>query len=440
MRCPFTPNDRILAHAVADGQGEGGKGTGASPPFRRQARLPGRRWVGYTDSAMAGTASAQPSRLPGSAMPAMSRPPATTPLGRPDVRYRDARGFGARVVWGGGGLAAFVRALLWPVSLVYGAVVRLRGLAFRLGLAPRRRLPAPVIGVGNVTLGGTGKTPMVAWIVTRLREEGFRPAVLSRGYSAEPGEENDEARMLGRDAPGLIQVLDADRVRGGRRAVRELGADCLVLDDGYQRLGLVRSLNIVLLDALCPFGGGWLFPAGALREPASGVSRADVVVITRAGVASADALGRLVSRARRLAPRAAIVRARFEPQALEALGDGDSPPLEALRGERLFAFCGLGAPAGFFGTLGRLWPASVRGVALEDHAAYPDARLALLAGEAVKEGAEYVVTTCKDAVKIGARWPGPTPAFALRTRVEFPEGGELLRSRLLRAVGGPEGG
>lgn len=367
----------------------------------------------------------------------MTEPPAKMSAGRPDIRYRDARGFGSRVVWGGGGLATVARTLLWPVSLVYGLVVALRGGAYRLGVLPKKRLPAPVIGVGNVTLGGTGKTPMVAWVVERLTEAGLRPAVLSRGYGSEgPGEQNDEVRMLGRDAPGLIQVVDADRVRGGRRAVRELGADCLVLDDGYQRLGLARDLNVVLLDALCPFGGEGLFPAGALREPASGVSRADVVVITRVGVATPEAVGRVVSRARRLAPRAVFAKARFEPAALEALGDGETPLLEALRGKRLFAFCGLGNPAGFFGTLGRLWPATVRGVALRDHAAYPDERLAGLAAEAAKERADYVVTTLKDAVKIGTRWPGPVPAFALRTRMELLEGRELLQSRLMRAARG----
>ena len=356
----------------------------------------------------------------------------------PAAAFRDARGLGARLVWGTGpGLLRALRATLWPVSLVYAFGASVRAWTYGVGLRRAARLSAPVISVGNLTVGGTGKTPMAAWLAERLAEWGRRPAILSRGYkSGGPGEDNDEARMLREGAPALIQVVDPDRARGGRRATEEFGADSLILDDGFQRLDVRRDLDIVLVDALCPFGAGRVFPAGPLREPKGALGRADVVVITRTDVASREATAALVSTARRLAPRAAIVKSGVAPQGLAPLREGETRPVAWLAGKRVFGFCGLGNPLGFFSSMARLRPAWLGGVALEDHASYPPDRVRKLAAEAATSEAYCVVTTRKDAVKVRGAWPGPAPAFALIAQMELLEGKEVLLSLVRRALKG----
>ncbi|NTV54742.1 MAG: tetraacyldisaccharide 4'-kinase, partial [Syntrophaceae bacterium] len=194
-------------------------------------------------------------------------------------------------------------ALLFFLSLVYGVLVRLRAGAYAVGLFRTKRLPCRVISVGNITLGGTGKTPTVINIGGLMQQHGRRPLVLSRGY----GRKDESATTVvsdgvslflnpsvGGDEPSLIAnrlarvpvVVGSDRYRAGTFAVGRFHPDCVILDDGFQHIRLARDLNIALIDASDPFGGGMLFPAGILREPPSALERADVVVITR--VAQAD--------------------------------------------------------------------------------------------------------------------------------------------------------
>ena len=351
---------------------------------------------------------------------------------------QDARRFWVRVVWASdSALASVLRLLLRPFSWTYGIAVMFRNWLFRVGIRSRYRLPVPVICVGNITVGGAGKTPMAEWLAVWLAQAGRKPAVLSRGYRARrPGEGNDETRMLGEAVPGLIQVVDPDRVRGGRKAVEELGADCLVMDDGFQHIRLCRDLDIALVDALDPFGGDALLPAGGLREPKSALRRADVVVVTRCDLISKDELAALRGGIQRLAPNALVVTARYEPVGLTSVDGQGGYGGEWLKDKRVFAFCGVGNPRGFFKTLGLLEPASLAGVALDDHALYSPGRLARLARAAREADAEVVVVTAKDAVKIrrGA-WPGSVPVMALRIRMEIVDGKDALIRCLGRALG-----
>jgi len=258
---------------------------------------------------------------------------------------------------------------------------------------------------------------------------------LSRGYRADgPGRVNDEVMALAANCPGLIQVPDPDRARGGRRALDEMGADTLVMDDGFQHRRLARDLDVALVDALDPWGGGALLPAGALREPRSSLRRADVVVLTRCNLAPAEAVAKLAQDVARLAPGCRVARAGYEAESLAPAAGGEARPAEWLRGRAVFAFCGVGAPEGFWAMLERLGPSRLAGVALEDHAAYPPARLAALAAEAQASGAEVVVMTQKDAVKIGAAWPGPAPALVLRARMTILDGEAELLERIGRAL------
>ncbi|MFZ3207577.1 MAG: tetraacyldisaccharide 4'-kinase, partial [Geobacteraceae bacterium] len=190
-----------------------------------------------------------------------------------------------------------LKAILWPLSLVYANIMRLRALVYRHGALRVNRLPRPVIAVGNLTVGGTGKTPMVALLCRDLLERGKRVTVLSRGYGGKAGKEprivsdgrtlflspaeaGDEPYMLAVTMPGLAVVIGSDRYRAGLFALEHLAPDIFIMDDGFQHLRLWRDLNILLVDSRSPFGNGLTLPAGLLREPVGAMKRADLVVLT----------------------------------------------------------------------------------------------------------------------------------------------------------------
>ncbi|MBM4022938.1 MAG: tetraacyldisaccharide 4'-kinase, partial [Planctomycetes bacterium] len=200
---------------------------------------------------------------------------------------------------GGPGPTA-LRGLLGLLALPYGMVTAIRNLAYDRAVLPDHGAAVPVISVGNLTLGGTGKTPLVAWVARRLLAAGHRPAVVSRGYAARPGLPSDEAAELGMLLPDVPHVAERDRMAGVARAVAA-GADVAILDDGFQHRRLRRDLDIVAIDASDPFGCDRLFPRGLLRESRRGLARAGAVVLTRAGGVTPE---------RRAEIRAAVEQAR----------------------------------------------------------------------------------------------------------------------------------
>ncbi len=331
------------------------------------------------------------------------------------------------------GLAADgARLLLAALSLPYGAAVRLRNAAYDVGLLPAARAAVPVVSVGNLTLGGTGKTPLVAWIARRYRERGCRVAIVSRGYGARRGERSDEAAELALVLPDVPHVADRDRVAAVERARRD-GSQVVVLDDGFQHRRLARRLDIVVVDATDPFGCGHLFPRGLLREPLASLRRADAVVLTRATA---------ISRERRAAIRTALaaaagqlpevwIDAGHQPVAL-AGHDGRRLPLEWLAGHRPAAFAGIGNPAAFRDTLTRLGSAPVAFRAFPDHHPYSDADVRGLADWSAAAGATALVTTLKDLVKLPDA-PLPLPLVALEIALE-PLGDAGALERLLDTV------
>jgi tetraacyldisaccharide 4'-kinase len=263
--------------------------------------------------------------------------------------------------------------LLRLPSVLFGAIVRARRALYDAGLAPRARLPVPVVSVGNLTTGGTGKTPMCAWLARELKSRGYRPGFLSRGYRAEPGQPNDEARLLARLCPDVPHVQDKLRARGGAELV-ERGVDAIVLDDGFQHRQLHRDLDLVLIDATRPWGlprgadGAALralLPRGLMREPASSLARADAVVLTRCEQVSASMLASIESELGALVPGKLLARSAHTPRAWRENG-GRELPLEALRGRRVDLISALGNPQAF--------EASVRalGVHVEQHRKFPD--------------------------------------------------------------------
>ena len=362
---------------------------------------------------------------------------------------------------------------LAPLSALYGAAVRARLALYRRGALLTHRISAPVISIGNITTGGTGKTPMVAWTARAVAGEGRRVCVLTRGY----GRENTRARVVvsdgarvladarvGGDEPRVLAegllgqaavISDANRAEAARWAQENLGSDAFVLDDGFQHLAIARDLNMVTVDATSPWGGGRLLPRGRLREPLSGLARADCIIITRAEQASdLTALRREAKRlsdgrAEVFAARTRTLRARpVNESSADALREEAAPedetsadrtpqprpaatlPLDALP-RTVAAFCALGNPRAFFAHLEREGFALSFTRAFPDHHYYSQRDADALAPEAKAYGAQAFLTTAKDAVKL--REIGfALPCYAVEIELEIEEE-ERLRE-IIRAV------
>jgi tetraacyldisaccharide 4'-kinase len=334
---------------------------------------------------------------------------------------------------------SLARGVLGVAGAGYGIGVTLRNRAFDRGGKAIEKAAVPVISVGNLTLGGTGKTPMVEWVARWGRERGVRVAILSRGYGQAEGL-NDEGRVLEDNLPDVPHLQNPDRVALARIAVEELEAEWLVLDDGFQHRRLARDLDIVLLDALDPFGLGRLFPRGLLREPVSSLKRAGVVVLSRADLVDAPTRAAIRAEAERQAGPLRWAEARHAPRDLID-AEGRSRCLDRLEKEKAVAFCGLGNPEGFRRTLAGLGVEVAGFRAFPDHHPYSAADVAELADWSRTLGAGLALTTQKDSVKLRTPGLGPVPLLALRIGLEFLDGAEVLDealSALLPARDGTE--
>jgi tetraacyldisaccharide 4'-kinase len=333
-------------------------------------------------------------------------------------------------------LAAALRAALAVAAIAYGLAVALRRALYGLGVLRPRRLPVPVLSVGNITAGGTGKTPLVEDIARRLLGRGRRVAIVARGYGARAGGPNDESLVLAGNLPHVPQVLDPDRVRGGRTAIERHRADCLLLDDAFQHRRIARDLDIVLVDATNPFGYGRLLPRGLLREPAAALRRAGAIVLTRADLVAEDRLAALRLEIGRLAPGVPLAEAVEEPLGLARLEDGGPPlPPSWLAGRPVIAFAGIGNPAGFFARLERLGARLVGREVFPDHHPYERGEIERLLLAAQAAGAEALVCTQKDAVKIRPPASGP-PIYCLRIRVAIRSGAAALEAAIDGGIAG----
>ena len=268
------------------------------------------------------------------------------------------------------GLAAtLARWGLRVAEVPYTWAVDYRNRRFDQGQASAHRVPVPVICVGNLTMGGTGKTPMVVWLAKHFRRRGVNVVIVSRGYGAHGTSANDEAREMARHLPDVPHVQLADRVEAAWIAVREHRAELIVLDDGFQHRRLQRDLDIVLIDALQPEGHGHVFPRGSLREPFAEIRRADVAILTRADMISAAERTSIWNRIHEYAPHILAAQASHAPVEL-VTADGKSRDLASLRKERVFAFCGLGNPDSFQRTLEQLGTQLVGFRIFPDHHAF----------------------------------------------------------------------
>ena len=286
-------------------------------------------------------------------------------------------------------LSPILRRLLWPTAASYGLAARLRVWLYRRGLLKQHRLRGVAISVGNLTVGGTGKTPMVQWIAGRLLDEGKRVGILTRGYKGSGAMSDEVALLQSRLGRRAHFGVGPDRFERGRMLERH-GIEWFVLDDGFQHLRLARDADILLLDSTDPFGGGWLLPAGPLREPRSALARADIIVITRSE--HAPALETVI----RHHTSAPIFCAQTVLDAVLAHSPADAPSAIDWKGKKYFAFCGIGNPSAFSSDL-RRWGFNLVGEQFfPDHHRYSQQDLDDLARRASSSGADALVCTAKD--------------------------------------------
>ena len=314
-------------------------------------------------------------------------------------------------------------------------------------LARQRKLEVPVISVGNLTMGGTGKTPCVLRLAEALKERGHRPGILTRGYKrstpeshlvvgpgadVRPEQSGDEPQLFIRS--GLAPVgIGADRFKTGLDLCRQFDVDVILLDDGFQHARLARDLDIVLMDALDPFGGDEVFPLGRLREPAAALDRADVVLITRSDLS--DTPMAMEARVGECNPRAAVFRARSEPQAWVEARTGRAYPIGERPFERAGVFCGLGNPEGFRRTLANLGVEPADWVEFDDHHHYRPQELRRLAAQFQAAGAAALITTEKDIVNLcegSDDLLAPLPLYWLKVKMAIDNEGDLVSEVELR--------
>lgn len=347
--------------------------------------------------------------------------------------------------------AALLRGALAGLACAYTAGLKLYLFPYRTGLRKQARLPCPVISIGNISVGGTGKTPLVQRVCEFLTARGVKVCVLSRGYrganehgmavvSTETRVEldarsaGDEAYLLARSLPGVPVLVGKDRRKSGALAWERFKPDAIILDDGMQFYQLRRDLEIAALNAARPFDNGWTFPRGLLREPPSHLRRANCVVITHADQVEAEKITALQERLKRLSPRAALYTASYAVEGLRALDRSPAPPLGWLRGRRVASFCALGNPALFEAQLERAGAELACRFRFPDHHSPTAGELQKIIPEACAQGAEAMIVSEKDAVKLPPLGR-PLPFYALVARLRLDEEATFF-ARVLEALGG----
>ncbi len=337
-----------------------------------------------------------------------------------------------------------------PLSPLYALLMSFRAWLYAKGLKRQVRLPLPVISVGNLSMGGTGKTPMVIYLARLLKKAGRRPAVISRGYggsskkeinivSKEDGEILLSAEEAGDEPVLLAQELKIPVITGRRRTITgryivEQGlADILIMDDGFQHLALARDLNLVLFNAAALPEHFWVFPGGPWRESKTALKRADCFVINGANNINEDKIDDFCLKLAKAYPGRPVFRGHYTADSLID-PQGVQRPLSALPPGPLLAFCGIARPESFFQTLKAI--SGSRGivtVSFKDHHAFQERDMISLARQARETGYAALITTEKDQVKLNA-FSSPLPAWVLRVKLTIPQEFERFVLAALRPV------
>jgi len=350
---------------------------------------------------------------------------------------------------GRGLVPSLLRMLLGVAAAGYSPAVRLRNFFYSKGFFKAHCVNLPVFCVGNITVGGTGKTPLVVWLCKRIISSskfgisGSECAILTRGYKAaqnpRAATENfkDEVAILAESCPGAKVVVNPDRVVGAAQAIGNFGAKVLIMDDGFQHRRLARDLDIVAIDATRPFGYGRLFPAGLLREPVESLKRAGAVVITRCDQVAEAELHDLERKLRAINPDMVIARS-VHSVVRARTANGQELGLEQLQGKKIFAFCGIGNPEAFLSTVRSLGCELVGSSIYDDHYHYTQRCLDEIYERAARLRADLMLTTQKDWTKIAppASPERDLPLAYLGIEVKFLTGEDKLTALIEETLAG----
>lgn len=319
-------------------------------------------------------------------------------------------------------VATLGRTGLSAIEIPYEALVRLRNYGYDHSILTVKKASAPVISVGNLTLGGTGKTPLVAWLAHWFAQHNKKPAIISRGYKAKTGQLSDEAAELKILLPTVPHYANKQRIIAAGEAVTK-GSDVLLLDDGFQHRQISRDLNLITIDATDPFGCSRIFPRGLLREPLWGLKRADALVLTRTDQVSIKTRNEIQEQCFQFVGShdKPWIETEHRPSNLR-LVDGTTQPLKTLQDKRILSLSAIGNPAAFHRTLTTLGHEPVATLTFPDHHTYTTDDIHRISEETESVGAEIIVTTLKDLVKLPLASVRNRPLCALEIGIQFQTG------------------
>jgi tetraacyldisaccharide 4'-kinase len=347
-----------------------------------------------------------------------------------------------------GAASSALRLLLNIAAVFYGLGISLRNWLFNDGYAKsyavttaglvtsdRTQATVPVISAGNITVGGTGKTPLVIWLCNLFREQNVNCAILTRGYKTSKNT-NDEPGMLAKNCPGTAIVINPDRLAGAIEAVKKHKAQVMIMDDGFQHRRLHRNIDIVTIDAMVPFGYGKMLPAGFLREPVSALKRAQAAILTRCDLVSKNNLAELTTTISRINSNLIVAQTRHTP--VSAVAGEKQIQLEDLKGKNTYVFCGIANPGAFLATMGLIGANIVGSKIYDDHHNYTANDVNDIYHDAEKSGARIILTTEKDYNKISkpASEAGDLVLAYLAVRLEFVDGLDRIRELIERSFAG----
>ena len=371
-----------------------------------------------------------------------------------------------------GVVLTIVKALLYVFSLIYGWLVNVKLMGYRVSVFKQKKLDCCVISLGNITVGGTGKTPTAQRLAKDIRDMGYRVVILNRGYRAKwrgdvgivsdgrelqmtAAEAGDEAYMLAKHLPDVPVLIGAERAKTGQYAIDHFGAEVAILDDGYQHWQLMRDMDILLVDAVNVFGNGYMLPRGTLREQVSHMNRADVCLMTKVDQAREGSCEYIRETMQRYNPEALIVESIHQPRCLVDLLDwnenisSEGIDISELKDMRVMAVSAIGNPASFEQTLSNIGAVIIESLRFPDHHDYTIEEMNDAIDQAQRQGAEAIVITEKDAVKVPQlhrdtmRAKSPIPVYVVSVEVTFKKGNaeflELVKAELEKKINAKRG-
>ncbi|MFC1738586.1 tetraacyldisaccharide 4'-kinase [Planctomycetota bacterium] len=344
--------------------------------------------------------------------------------------------------------ASFLRSFLGFCSPFYEIVIRVRNVFYNNGWLQTHCIAQPVISIGNITVGGTGKTPVVIYLSNWLTAKGIKVVILTRGYKAAQNSKlksqnhSDEPAIIAESCPEAGLIVNADRVAGAAEAVNKYGAQVLLLDDGFQHRRLGRDVDIVTIDAMQPFGYGKLLPAGFLREPVSEIKRADAVIITRSDSVSISELNKIKEQLQAVKPDIITATSKHSAVCIKDAAHTEIS-IEQLKGKRVFAFCGIANPDAFMETITKLGAKLTGSKIYNDHHSYTNNDITDIRKQSKDSKAELILTTQKDWTKINTNFKSQISDtkhktcgyFAyLEIKLRFISGREKIRALIEKAL------